>query len=332
MLPALLLVLIGVSGQPQTPAQADAKPVTLARVAKANEKLSYQLSSRLHVDVRQVGLETWIPQTFDLSYGFTTDVASVSPGGMIVEHYLRPLMVETEGETADSPPKTQTEKVNLNLMLTISPINEIVSVKDLTPAKPSPKKADSGGGDYSTYASVPIVQKDFIGQFVSEIYRLALNAGSLDSALDFSPKLPLDDVKPGDTWKHTVGYSPQKLKDSKDKNAVQRMDYTYTYQGLVDSDGKKVRRVTADLDLNTNLADFLHQLVKQTPQETGIKEIMLNIKSHIDFDLDPTTCETLKAVSSSTGGFSITLTEHPDQPLHEERFKGEGTLKLVGRS
>jgi hypothetical protein len=159
---------------------------------------------------------------------------------------------------------------------------------------------------------------------------LALNTGSLDGSLDFAPKLPLDDVKPGDTWKKTVGYSPQNLK-GKNKDAVQRLDYTYTYVGVVDSNGQKVYRVTADLDTSSNLAKFFFEATGLTSEDTLIKAIPLNLKAHIDFDLDMKTGETLHAESQATGGFSVQTTDS-EQALHEERFKGHTVLNLAQRT
>src|SRR5256714_9294608 len=192
----------------------DAQSVTLARVNKANEKLAYEVKSHASIEVRGAGLVTWMPFDFDLNYNFTTLVKQVKGDGIVDVHYLRPTMTEIEGETVDSGPKEKVDKTNIDFLLTVSPLNEIVAMKDLAPKKPKPKTEsgdESGGSEgYDSlllYTRTPIPRDDqgrlaaYIQQFVDEVYRLSLNVGGFDSALDFSPKLPLDDVKPGDTWK-----------------------------------------------------------------------------------------------------------------------------------
>lgn len=305
-------------------AQAGAKPVTLQRASTAGEKLAYSVKSHMQIEARAAGLETWMPQDVDINYNFTEAVSQVKPGGMMVISYKRPTMTIDEGETFSTPEKKETEKTDIDMLLTISPINEIVAQKDLSPKKPAKddqiqwinqgERQGRGAGILS---------------FIGEIYRLAMNAGSLDSSLDFAPKLPLDDVHPGDTWKKTVGFSPQKL-EGKNKDAVQRLDYTYTYGGIQEWNGRKVYRVGADLDLDTNLAPFFFQVTGLSPENTLLRAIPTKLKTHIDFDLDMKTGETLHASSQSTGGFSIQTTDS-DQALHEERFHGGTELNLVGR-
>ena len=298
--------------------------VTLNRVSKEHEKLSYEVNSHLQDERREEGLDTWMPSNRDITYKFSAVVNTVKPGGFLEIHYLRPTMTDTVGETFNSPPVQDIQKVNLDLLLTVTPLNEITAEKDL--AKPAGK----GGLLAFSRGSGAQQLNPLIGQFVSEIYRLALNVGSVDSSLDFTPRLPIDDVKPGDTWKTTVGYSPQMLQ-SKDKTIVQRLDYTYTYVGIVEADGKKVYRVTADLNVDTDLAKFFHDSTGTTPEETGLKAMPMTLKSHIDFDLDMNTRETLHAEMASNGTFSIQLNDK-DEALFEERFKGSTTLDLTSRT
>jgi len=316
----------------QTPAKpaASGPAVSLYRVSHAGEKLAYDVKSHLQIEFRTLGLQTWIPEDLDLNYGFTTQVVKVKPDGIVDLHYLRPTITEVRGETADSPPKESTTKLNLDFLLTLSPLNQIVGAKD---------QKKSAATDHVIHELAPgerLAAQDamqaLVGQFVQEIYRLALNTGSFDSALDFAPKLPVDDVKPGDTWKTTVGYSPQKLAGAGGKSAVQRLDYTYTYEGVVESKGRKVHRVSATLELNTDLADFFHQSLGVKSEDTGVKSIKLNLKTKIDFDLDLDTKQTLRAVSESQGGFSFIVNQYPDQPIQEENIKGRTILSLVGRA
>jgi hypothetical protein len=147
--------------------------------------------------------------------------------------------------------------------------------------------------------------------------------------MDFSPKLPYDEVVPGDTWKRTVGYSPQKLGAKGEKLAVQRLDYTYTYRGMVGSGAKRFHRVTAELALKTDLAAFIHQTFNVKPDVTGLKEIPMSFKGSITFDLDPKTHRTVAAEAVSEGDFRVVSTTFPEDPEIEEKFKGRTTMRLV---
>ena len=307
---------------------ADA-PVSLGRVFAKNQKLAYEVRASLSAQHRMRGLQTWIPEDLDLNYDFTITVQDLKADGIAVLHYQRPVMHEIEGETFEAPPKDNVEKVNLDYQLTISPINEILEAKDLNekPAKP-PKK----GGSLLVHTSRAARQDlgSFIGQFVGETYRLALFAGSFDSALDFDPKTPFDNVKVGDTWKHTVGYQPQKLKGKGNKQAVQRLDYTYTYKGIVDSEGKKVYRVEGVLDLKTDIGDFINQLVEAKPEDTGLKKVPLTLKSTIEFDLDMKTRTTILAQATTESTFQLFVTAYPDDPYEEQTLKAHTSMRLVG--
>lgn len=308
-----------------------AQEMQLARTYKLGEKLTYQINSNMSIQHKQRGLQTWIPEDLDMNYQFTTEVKALKPDGVADLLYLRPTMTVIEGETFDSPPKTTVEKVKYNMLLTVSPANEILNVKDLNPppkVKPAPKK---GGGAMFRLGSENYkrVQLPFVGQFIAEVHRLALFAGNFESALDFAPRLPFDKLKVGDTWKRTVGYTPQKLKGKDGKTVNQRLDYTFTYKGLVDSNGKKVFRVSGECGLDTNLADYVNQMFEMKPEETGLKSIPLKFKANIEFDLDQTTRKTLQTIAVSEGGFQIILTDLPNDPIEEETFKGRTTLKLV---
>jgi hypothetical protein len=313
----------------------DAAPVTLSRLFAKGEKLQYSVLSNLHVESRQYGLQTFMPEELDLDYKFTTEVKELKNDGVAVVHYLRPNMVQVDGETADRGPKTTVEKVDWNFDLTVSPINEVVEMKDLNPPKkkptPKPSGGDDGGdgGQFILMAGAGARQQPlFIGQFISEMYRLALNVGSMDSALDFSPKLPLDEVKVGDTWKKTVSYEPQKLKGKDGKQAVQRLDYTFTYKGLVTVNGKQFYRINAALDLNSDLGDYINQLIGMKPAESHLKSIPLKLKQSIDYDLDMATKRTVLARSKADGGFTINVTD-VDEPVQEQKMSGSTEMKLV---
>jgi len=316
-----LLLLIG-QAQGATVAPSPT-PVTLNRVSKAKEVLAYSVQSHMRVDKRGGGLETWFPQDVDLNYDFTSNVIELKPGGVAVINYKRPVMTQSTSDSIEGPGSTDRAEVDFNYEVIVSPINEILGEKKLAKSNRLFTK--------NVRQSATISQNNVIGRFISEVYMLARNLGNFDSSLDFAPKLPVDDVRPGDKWKHTVGYTPQQLEGQSGKTAVQRLDYTYGYAGVVEVDGKKVYRVTADLDMSTNLADFYFQSTGEDPQTSRIHAMPIDLKTHIDFDLDMKTCETLKAVSSSSGGFSVVLSDNTEQPTLEERFKATTTMLLKSR-
>ncbi|HVL38823.1 MAG TPA: hypothetical protein VM328_05475 [Fimbriimonadaceae bacterium] len=312
----------------------DAKPISLERVFRKGEKAQYEVLSHLQVQSRQRGLDTWIPEDLDINYKFNYEVTALKADGIAEMRYFRPTMTEIAGETFDSPPKTKIEKVNMDLLLTVSPINEVIAMKDMTPpkkpapVKPPASKTPPKKGGWASAMGTEAAQIN-IGSFVGELYRLSLFIGALDSAMDFSPRLPFEEVKPGDTWKRTVGYSPQRLKDKSGKSAVQRLDYEYTYVGVVESNKQKVHRVTAVLKLDTDAAEFVNQLLEMKPEQSGLKEIRLQLDAKIEYDLDLATKRTLRAIANSTGGMKVIVTRFPDDPIAEEKIVGRTSMRLL---
>ncbi|MEA2552672.1 MAG: hypothetical protein QOJ65_848 [Fimbriimonadaceae bacterium] len=305
--------------------QADAKPAMLSRVFAPNQKYTYDVKSHLQLENRQRGLDTFMPEDFDMNYTFTAEVQQSKADGIVVLHYQRPTMTQIQGETWNSQPQSKVDKVNLDYLLTVSPINEILeTIEQKKPAaKIPPKKAKWMTG-------ITVQGGNPIGQFIGEMYRLSLFIGPVDSALDFAPKLPFTEVKPGDTWKRTIGYQPQKLKDKDGKSVVQRLDYTYTYRGPVQVNGKTFQRVTADLDLKTDLAEWAKQFMPEGDASDGpqLSKLPLNLKGTIEFDLDPKTFNTVAARASSEGGFQVFLSDAPKDPLFETRLRGTTTMSL----
>ena len=300
----------------------------MSRIFTKGQKLTYQFRSTLNLESRERGLLTWIPQDLDINYNFSFHVTDMKGDGIAVVRYSRPTMTEIEGETVSSPPVTKVDKVNLDYQLSVSPANEIIDQKDLSPKKPIKKD----GGNYSlvkTALTAPQL-KGFVAQFVSEIYRLSLFVGGIDSGLDFAPKMPTDTVKLGETWKRTVGFTPQKLRGKDGKMAVQRIDYTYTYRGVVDSNGKKVLRVDAKTEINSDLAQYVLQVFDMKPEDTDLKKALLTMKAGIEFDLDVKTRDTIEARATSEAGFSVYLTKFED-PIEEIKMKGHSTMSLVKR-
>ena len=321
-----MIVFAGVLGS--NPQDA---PVSLGRVFTKNLKLAYDVQSSLHSEHRLRGLDTWIPEDLDLNYGFTTIVEEMKPDGIAVIHYQRPIMHEIEGETFTSQPQDHVINSNLNLRLTVSPINEILEMKDLSDKASKPAKKDTSELLAFAGSRRQGSMSGILSQFVSEMYRLSLFAGSFEASLDFAPKTPFESVKVGETWKHTVGYQPQKLKGKGNKQAVQRLDYTFTYKGIVESEGKKVYRVEGSLDLKTDLGDFVYQLVGMKPDDTGLKKVPLTMKSRILFDLDMKTRHTILAQAITESGFGVFITAYPDDAVQEDKIKAHTTMRLVGQ-
>ncbi len=305
-----------------------AAPIVLARRFSARERLAYSVKASYTEERRSGETITFVPQDVEQAYGFTLDVLRLKNDGFAEVRYRRPSATFTIGDTADRGPVAKTTKLNEVVRLTVSPINEVTDVVDETPRKPAktPKRAASlrfaRQADGATLA--------LLSQFAGEITRLSFFLGSLDSSLDLAPRLPLEEVAPGDTWKRTVGYSPQKIKGEKSKQDVQRLDYTYTYVGIVESRGKRVHRVTAALSLKTDIADFGRQLAGDRG-ESLITKAPITLDASIEYDLDLATRHTLRAVATSRNSVRIFLKGIPN-PIQESRAKGTTTLVLLSKT
>lgn len=313
----------------QTEPRSQPQAVKLRRVFAKGEKAQYEVKASMLAEQRDIVITTFMPETLDYVYKFNYEVTDLKADGICDLRYKRPTLTHTEEAAGDAKPTTKTEQLDFDLLLTVSPVNDLINVKDLKPKKPEKGK----GGGLLRLASRSVGSDTqiggILGQFVGEIQRLALFVGSLESALDFSPKLPYDEeVLPGATWKRTVGYSPQKSSGT-GKMAVQRLDFLYTYVGLMDVNGKKVQRVTADLEFKTDLAQFVHETFNVKPADTGLKEAPMQYKAHVEYDLDPKTLRTLMTVAKSEGGFSLKTTTSGNQPLLEQIFKSTCKMRLL---
>jgi len=327
---ALGLVMLVTSHQAATP-PAPAK-VTLQRTFKAGQKLTYKFASELIAEQRGFELTTYLPISQGYEYTFTNQVVSVSPDGIAQCIYKRPTMTFILGETWDHDEKRVPIKMDMNLSMQVSPINEILGIKDLSPKKPEKKKTpDEDSNLFMAHAS-PRSQSEFVGQFTNELYRIAMFVGSFDTTLDFAPKLPIRDAKVGDTWKITVGFAPQRVAGSKNKeNAVQRLDFTYRYDGLMESEGKKVQRVSASFALETDAAEYVHQVTGLKPSDTGIKSLNIKMNSAVKFDLEPETLTTLRADAHSEGTYAFHAAAVKEQAYEDGKFKADAKLRLVDR-
>ncbi|MBS1707817.1 MAG: hypothetical protein JSS65_03745 [Armatimonadetes bacterium] len=306
--------------------------VELSRKFTKGEKYNYKVRSHILIEQSGYNLPVGIPEELDINYDSTMLVKEVKPSGFASVEYRRPTMTEIEGETAESPPKSKTEKVDINYTLSLSPINEVTDAVKIDEKKGADKKGGQPKG-LNLLAKLPIsmrTSQSILG-FASELHRLALWIGSLDSSLEFNPKLPFEEVKPGATWKRTVSYQPQALKGGKGKQAVQRLDLSYKYEGKAQVKGKEVERITATLKLDTDAALFVHQMMDAKPEETGLKALKLKMDSTIVFDLDPKTFATLHAKATSKGNWSLLLVRLGDQPAIEQQISGSSELTLADR-
>lgn len=300
--------------------------ISLNRVNKGGETQKYKVLSRLNVEQKQLGMDYFLPERFDLNYDFSLEVKKEKVDGIVEVLYKRPTMTQIIGETAEAPSQTKTEKVNYVYKLDLSPINKLLAMEDLSPKKPDGEK---GGLRFLSPRPQGPMQGTMVGMFISELQRLALFVGSLESSMDFQPKLPLFEVDKGDTWKETVSYSPQKLKSKSGKTVMQRLDYVYVYDGIVESKGAKVHRVTATLDMNADMAQFIKDSMGPGDfAQTGLKELNFNLKAKIEYDLDLVTRKTMRAEGNSAGGFKIVVTQFPNEPYIEQKLKGHTTMTL----
>lgn len=304
-------------------------PVELYRQWKPNTTLTYQVKSHLFAESRHYMTSIFIPEDLDQNYTFTMQVGAVTGEGFANVVYKRPKMEVIYGETAERGSLTEIEELNEHLVLTISPVNAVTDVKDLTPKK---KKEGDGGlllfrtaGD----GALASESQDILDRFIGDLYRLALFIGNADTAVDFGPRLPLLEVEPGDTWHVTASYQPQKLSGKEGKMATQRLDYTYKYDGQVEVDGKKLERITATLAFDNDIAPFINDAIGMKPAESGLRGLKMKLDAKMEFDLDPVTKNTLAIRADSVGAFSIEITQIPDRPVQENKLKGRTRLKLV---
>lgn len=317
-------VLLALSAQP-----AQGGSIELGRKFVAGEKLTYFTKASFTQEERSGNLQTFIPSDEEFTYRHTLDVQNLKADGIAEVMYTRPSMKITMGDTHESAAKTMEEKLNWKLLMDVSPVNDVLEMKDLTPKKPDSPKKDGGQLRKLTKAGqADGVAIGMLFEFVGEVQRLAFFVGGFDTSLDISPRMPFDEVKVGDTWQRTVSATPQKLKGKGDKMGVQRLDYTYTYQGVQkSSDGKDIHRIQAKVKMETDMAEFARQLTGSSKAGTMLKTVPLRFEATVNYDLDLKTMHLLKASAESKGDFAIEVKGAP-QPILENRFKGRTVVKL----
>jgi hypothetical protein len=302
--------------------------VELLRQFKVGENLKYQVRSLLVLETKRLGLPYFQPSDMEINYDSSIEVKKLKTDGFAEVVYKRPTMDIVEGETSEEDRKVNKERVNMNFALTLSPINEFTNAKDLNPPKPAPRS--SGAAKWASPGFGSTMQEGESLPFVGELYRLALFVGSLDTAIDLSPKLPYDEVRPGAAWKMTASYQPQTLKGAKGKMAVQRLDWTYTYDGVVTSQGKRVHRITGVLKLDTDLGAFFNQAAGVSAGESDLEKLPVKLDSKVTFDLDLNTRHTLSALAETKGTWSLKMSGLESNFI-EEKISGRTTLTLVSK-
>lgn len=309
--------------------QSETRAIDISRVFTAGERMSYAVTADLHSEIRGPNSPTFIPEEARYSYTFTKTVQRMLYDGIAEVRYRRPAMTFVAGDTSETAARAEKiRETNWDFLLRVTPINEFVGLRDMTPKPPARR---GGGSQARGLMGVPFAQDGlrllpFVGQFIGELRQLAIFVGPLDNGLDFAPKLPLDPVKPGDTWRRTVGFQPQRLSAAGDDMAVQRVDFVYTYEGVKKVDGRDIHRVTATLKVDSDAAQYVNSLLGMSAEQTGLKAALLKIDGKLTFDLDLKTRRTLSARATTEGSVKLEVTEI-EAPVYEERFKGETILR-----
>lgn len=315
----LLLASMLAAGQ-----TAPVEPVQLARVLKPGTTYKYRVVNQLISDERNLMVDTFIPSTSGLEYDIELTIEKELVDGIVEARYQRKNFVAIEGETTERDEVRTPIKPGWDLRIQLSPLNKVLDIKDLTPPRKPARWTSEGAPVAMT------VRQDPIAGFISQIYQLAQMIGPLDGSIDFSPQFPVRPVRPGDTWKVTAGFSPQVLKSDKNKRiAVQRADYTYTYRGLSEFNGKPAHKIESELKIDTDLVDFFAQ---DAPVVREIyTKIPMNLTAKIVFHVDTVSMHTLDGQMTATGGYQIFATEFPDRAIQEGKLDSRIRLQLVSR-
>jgi hypothetical protein len=297
------------------------EPVDLSRVFKMGEKATYSFSSRINVDWRQVPIETFIPQNDGFEYTFTTEVEALKPDGVADLRFRRPKIVLKIGETFDSPPKEQILARDQNYLFVLSNKNRLLSVRDDSPKQP--QKPDSRLFSHLYADEDRRLQLD-IFSWMSQLRQLA----AFVNFFDRGPNLPTRPVSVGDTWKETIGYVPTTVSAGADqgKNLMARLDYEYTYKGLIEFEGQTVYHVVGKIFQDTDAAPFIADLMGVKLEFAPFKEIKLKMDGTVDYYLRQSDLSVHKILAKSEGYTSITVATYEGGPVYEEKFKSNARL------
>lgn len=297
------------------------EPVDLSRVFKMGEKTTYSFSSRINVDWRQVPIETFIPQNDGFEYTFTTEVEALKPDGVADLRFRRPKIVLKIGETFDSPPKDQVLARDQNYLFVLSNKNRLLSVRDESPK--TPQKPDPHLLSYFSNLENKHSQLDIFG-WMSQLRQLA----AFVNFFDRGPNLPTRPVSIGDTWKETIGYAPTTVSAGADqgKNLMARIDYEYTYKGLIEFEGQNVYHIVGRIVQDTDAAPFIADMMGVKLEFAPFKEIKLKMDGTVDYYLRQSDLSVHKILAKSEGSTSITVATYEGGPVYEEKFKSTARL------
>lgn len=308
--------------------QTAEKPVTLARVWRPGQVVSYNVDALVTIEQRSENLRTFLPRDYGFEYTFRCTVASVDEDGNARMRYERTRFVQIDGEFGETPEKRTSPKEGLyKLDVRMSPINEVLSLEEAKAPARNPKV----GMMRALAPAIPQGQitEQIAGQFTGQLIRMVLMVGSLDSSMDFAPRMEYRPVRKGTTWKRTVGYAPQALSGAGGRQANQRLDYTYTYQGIVDVDGKKYHRIEGNLKFENDIWPFMLQQFGLRMQDTPFSNLILKFDQKLTFDLDLKTFATVRGMAEADGSSRLAL-RAGDQQLEEQRFSGYSKIALAG--
>lgn len=308
-------------------ATVQSEPIELIRTYKVGDKFAYEFNSRVDLDEREYPLETFLPSTQRINYLFNMQTEKLMPDGGANLRFKRDKLTIRHSETVDEPPKNETVKTDENLLLTFSRANQIIGIKDESPKKPE-KPAEGGG-----YARIVAQQKVSrivssmqmpLMQFFIEFIRFA----GFVNFFDFGPNLPAKRVKIGDSWKETKGYSPKTITTGADagKSLMGRIDYTYTYKGTVEKDGKQFVLIEGKLIHDSDVAPFIAGLMRVPPDRSPIKAAKIRFDGTVNYYLDTKSLETVSISAKSDGYCNVELKELVGGPFFELKFKSTASL------
>lgn len=310
--------------------------VSLQRQFVVGQKDSYSVTASVEEQVRgvlgvsgqqAVSQDTWLPSETDFNYSFQTRVLSVDANVAKMKFFMPKMTVLDDSSGGDtSDPKPREEKVNQTVLISLSNINEILDLKDLSPSKSfqrnSEKAATKGLGARRQVGS-------FFNSFISDLVRLCLFIAPIDSSIDLQPHFDVTPVKVGGTWTRTISFQPQSKKDASGNAStkVQRLDLNYVFQGLQQLNGKSLYEIDASAEFKSDFVDLLKDQYKVSTQDTHIQNFPLAFKTQMKYYVDPKTCQLIFGKADSVGGFSVQIQDLP-KPIYESKFTGHTEIHL----
>jgi hypothetical protein len=307
---------------------APAEPIELYRTFEKGKTYNYSVRTHLQSESREVGQNTFIPEDVDINYDFNYKILDVQSSGIAKVLYQRPVISQIDGETANRGPVTTKLPLDWKMELDLSPINAVTGVKDLSKGDNTNYQWLKPAVPMRSFSSMsPMERQDIVSQFVSELQRLVLFIGGLDSSLDFSPRLPLGEVEVGEKWRQTMSYQPMEIKGSGGQFEVQRLDMDLVFNGMKEKNGVKYASISGLLKLDTDAAKYINQAMRMTANQSGLSKLPMKLETKIEFELDPKTYTTRRATSSSVGNWSIFISGFNDA-YQEENINGKASIVL----